>query len=378
MATPQTQQTAEQISNTPTVPREYSLESRFKTPTRSNPRTVYHLQSFTLPLHVQLACDEHILRSLPDEYVIEFWAATDPQCPRFEIRLYLEPKPAQGQQRKSKGLFVTFMAYDETEPTEKLPPRTPYKWQDQLAQTPPSGPLSFSRQLKNVRLRTISDAEREAGFVLPRVDDRKYTDEHHRVFSWQSEHFIELRHTVDTSTISPAKVQAVETLKSIETSLKAGSTLYVTFAERHSTSSDRFLDQYWPRFAALPSPSPPDYWAWLNSPAVIRQTELASNDRFELDREYVECALSDRVDTASGGQKNWFTPDKNFDVTKKPSPMSFCPLPRCDAFLTERHYLFYVMGNFAFENAVSKLQPEALLNGSYNCRFEPAGEDFVT
>jgi hypothetical protein len=207
---------------------------------------------------VCIASDGVILNSQSDRLKVEFSIIVDPQCQRFEIRLFLEPKSVD-RSIITPSMSISFLAYDEVEPEEPLPEREPYKWLDQKGQAPPSGPLSFSRQLRDVKFRNIEDAEREAGFKLPRVGNTKFTDAQHRVFSWKSSHFVPVAHSRDVSGYSPEVVEAVEVLKRITASIGSGSTLYAVFALRHSKSSDRAIDTYWPRFAALPSPSPPDY-----------------------------------------------------------------------------------------------------------------------
>jgi hypothetical protein len=112
-------------------------------------------------------------------------------------------------------MSISFLAYDEVEPEEPLPEREPYKWLDQKGQAPPSGPLSFSRQLRDVKFRNIEDAEREAGFKLPRVGNTKFTDAQHRVFSWKSSHFVPVAHSRDVSGYSPEVVEAVEVLNPV-------------------------------------------------------------------------------------------------------------------------------------------------------------------
>ena len=342
------------------------MEQRFPKVRTGTPDTWLDVQRYTGPVRCSLSCGTLELKACPEEYGLVLRIVPDPQVARFEVSLHLLPHPKEGAydrevtQYAETRMTAVFLAHDDSGP--QYPQRRPHTFTAGKNE-PPTGQHSFSQQLRDVEYRTLPEAVK-AGLRLPLFPGSDAKD--HVVFSWQGIRFPKLAFSRPTEGMRANAVEAAKTFRAIMMAMENGSTLHVVFVPtKGNPDGPRVVDTYWPFFASLPAPVPESYWAWIKPLCDFEADDTTLNfcgRHFERDQEYIDKALSIRG-------KNWYVAKKatTEDVNVIPDPLSIGALPRVDRYLNYRQYIFYVLGNHAYEHQYSQGQLCDLWNGMHAC-----------
>ncbi|KAK1819845.1 hypothetical protein LTR12_005720 [Friedmanniomyces endolithicus] len=341
----------------------WALQQGLSNPRRAGQSTLLALQRYTEPLVCHLVCGELELCTPEDKaFCVFFSVVPDPQCARFEIVLCIIPAPDQRdtthtyrERYAEERMSARFLAQDDFGPVFT---RRPFDFQARPAKNdPPTGCHNFSRQLYAVQSRPLEEAEVAVG-RLPRFDVPKGQV----VFSWKGTAFSKLAINRPATGIAAA---AARTFRAILQAMESGGELHVVSVPHKNGGGIRVLDTYWPYFASLPSPSPPQYWAWIKQRSDFAQLDTILNfcgDRFELDSNYVDKALSVR-------QASWYDAKKASweNVNTIPEPLVIASMPKVTRFLNERQYIFYTLGSHTYEHLHSRTQLYKAFSGTYRC-----------
>jgi hypothetical protein len=322
------------------------------------PECLLKLQSRTQAALCNIACGPYSLRS-GDHYTLKFELVTSPIgsyiC--LDLCLYVPPKSVklteeQHDRVKDKRMYAIFSTYDP-EGDERYADRQVYDYRSKDNNVPPSGPLSFSQQLKDVRYSTGEVAEFEH-LLFPGKNARD-----HSCFSWQSVRCHRFAFSRPLEDIHPSAVEAAQTFRQLIEHLVSGQQPVLV-----ATSPMPLLAKvYWPWFAAIPAPVPESYWPWLHQPHVdpAEVMQFPANKPFERDASYVDTALAKR-------EKGWWNSTEPVTI---PRSLEIAHLDRVFRFHDPRQYLAYVLGAHAYEELHSNKTVGTSFNGPHTCDVFP-------
>ncbi|KAK5742662.1 hypothetical protein LTR17_003194 [Elasticomyces elasticus] len=343
-------------------------QQSFPEPTTSGsswPDCLLKLQSRVQAIGCNIQCGEHVLRSC-DDFTIQFEMVPSPIGSSFKLELQLYPLPRQNtkqdqQRNREQRMTAVFCTYDPAGPQYET--RTPYPYTSNHGNTPPAGPLSFSRQLNEVCYTTADKAPATAS--LPTHTGVELQKQ--QCFKWQSKHCVKLAFSRPLDGCSTATTNAAQTFRAIIQQLTTSTpAVEIKVVLRNAP---RIGDVYWPWFAAVPAPVPESYWPWLYTLDVTKPLEIMqfpANRPFERSEKWVDCALGVRA-------KNWWS-TKNGpieDAKVAPKNLQIAKLDATTRFTDEREYLAHTLGAFGYEEVNARKALDRWVNGEHTCDIMP-------